>query len=771
MALSSTQSSYYEDAKTAMRKRPSGGGAADKLGTVLSTEESLVQRACDNLWCAYTILSQLTDEMRGEVRAIYLLRQLAATTSLDTANGECAAEGARLKAVASKDLAAAKLDLKATLDAEIAAFKGTREQVAQAAALLKARQDELARIQAEADQRAALERARVALQAAEDQKARELLATRLAEQERALERERTRAEEERRVLAERLRLAEVERAQAAKALAWKERKDAVAKQLEPVFAASSRTRAMQARGIVLPKPSSPYALDRLRFGETMPFEVRHAQNMSLFLQGLFGARDALALFGGITKLRTNVDIAIVRFANSYEEYAKALKAQEESDRKRAELVGKIFAGALSLALGPLGALAGNALASVVGAAVEKLATTAMSSLVEAYAESAKRKEALDKLIEVGKGKIVAAVNEKVAKKYEARLASSRPPSSSSRDSANLSDTLRTRFQAFVDDLLKTVLQETFDLLGAPESPLVNAYLGLSPQASLARDLVDVQDKRAIDLLWQVHADTSLGTKYGDALYDQTKAYVGGLFNQSQEAIVGSFGLRDIPVLTDTEKEKLEVLFELRIWAHHLLDVFKDYKKIELKAELLNRLVTLGFVDKYSSSTTEQARSYSQGKVRYGSSHVSTNESVRVRLLLSHVDTAVDPIKVALGQKKADACEAGVHQYARNIEDALKALKSASTISSSSTEEQVFAAARAKILTLSTTAPSVSAWRDDSKVTKCHKCQTTFGLITRRHHCRLCGDIFCDACTSKRLDVSAYVKNARVCDACFAAPRV
>ncbi len=38
------------------------------------------------------------------------------------------------------------------------------------------------------------------------------------------------------------------------------------------------------------------------------------------------------------------------------------------------------------------------------------------------------------------------------------------------------------------------------------------------------------------------------------------------------------------------------------------------------------------------------------------------------------------------------------------------------------------------------------WIPDKKVNRCFKCNNKFNLLTRKHHCRLCGRIFCSYCT-------------------------
>ncbi|CAG8455569.1 11074_t:CDS:2 [Diversispora eburnea] len=41
------------------------------------------------------------------------------------------------------------------------------------------------------------------------------------------------------------------------------------------------------------------------------------------------------------------------------------------------------------------------------------------------------------------------------------------------------------------------------------------------------------------------------------------------------------------------------------------------------------------------------------------------------------------------------------------------------------------------------------WEDDASVTNCPLCRTSFGKITnRKHHCRLCGRVVCEKCSSK-----------------------
>eukprot|EP00050_Salpingoeca_kvevrii_P006774 m.291567 g.291567 ORF g.291567 m.291567 type:complete len:811 (+) comp12489_c0_seq1:142-2574(+) len=51
---------------------------------------------------------------------------------------------------------------------------------------------------------------------------------------------------------------------------------------------------------------------------------------------------------------------------------------------------------------------------------------------------------------------------------------------------------------------------------------------------------------------------------------------------------------------------------------------------------------------------------------------------------------------------------------------------------------------------------------------CHRCRTKFTVILRRHHCRACGQIFCQKCSSKnsRIPNLGIEKEVRVCDRCY-----
>ena len=62
----------------------------------------------------------------------------------------------------------------------------------------------------------------------------------------------------------------------------------------------------------------------------------------------------------------------------------------------------------------------------------------------------------------------------------------------------------------------------------------------------------------------------------------------------------------------------------------------------------------------------------------------------------------------------------------------------------------------------------SHWVEDSLVKRCMKCGKDFGVALRRHHCRLCGRVFCWACSDNLANLAelGYNKPVRVCGKCF-----
>merc|ERR1712228_169919 len=86
-------------------------------------------------------------------------------------------------------------------------------------------------------------------------------------------------------------------------------------------------------------------------------------------------------------------------------------------------------------------------------------------------------------------------------------------------------------------------------------------------------------------------------------------------------------------------------------------------------------------------------------------------------------------------------------------------------SSSLTNIAIFSA---RIGTVEALSPGKWIKDGDRKFCAHKECSSEFTTINRRHHCRHCGDIFCPACTTKKVKLKFPdgEKSAKVCPTCF-----
>ncbi|KAF2901019.1 hypothetical protein ILUMI_05159 [Ignelater luminosus] len=57
------------------------------------------------------------------------------------------------------------------------------------------------------------------------------------------------------------------------------------------------------------------------------------------------------------------------------------------------------------------------------------------------------------------------------------------------------------------------------------------------------------------------------------------------------------------------------------------------------------------------------------------------------------------------------------------------------------------------------------WAKDNSTTHCKNCSKEFNMTRRKHHCRNCGEIFCNACSDNSMALPSSAKPVRVCDDC------
>uniref|UniRef100_H2ZIN3 FYVE-type domain-containing protein n=1 Tax=Ciona savignyi TaxID=51511 RepID=H2ZIN3_CIOSA len=59
----------------------------------------------------------------------------------------------------------------------------------------------------------------------------------------------------------------------------------------------------------------------------------------------------------------------------------------------------------------------------------------------------------------------------------------------------------------------------------------------------------------------------------------------------------------------------------------------------------------------------------------------------------------------------------------------------------------------------------SQWESDKQASTCAQCEKPFNLARRKHHCRNCGQIYCNSCSDNTMPLASSAKPVRVCDTC------
>ena len=79
----------------------------------------------------------------------------------------------------------------------------------------------------------------------------------------------------------------------------------------------------------------------------------------------------------------------------------------------------------------------------------------------------------------------------------------------------------------------------------------------------------------------------------------------------------------------------------------------------------------------------------------------------------------------------------------------------------------------------------ATWTQDNRVTQCFSCRCDFSMFNRKHHCRVCGRIFCNTCSSQKIKVPSFIRHfivssydssmkdeeKRVCSVCYSTTEI
>jgi early endosome antigen 1 len=105
-----------------------------------------------------------------------------------------------------------------------------------------------------------------------------------------------------------------------------------------------------------------------------------------------------------------------------------------------------------------------------------------------------------------------------------------------------------------------------------------------------------------------------------------------------------------------------------------------------------------------------------------------------------------------GETESERLQETINELRRKLDDSISALQELGRENQSWQMENAKAQGR--------------KWADDAIVTSCLSCNKEFTLTVRKHHCRHCGQIFCNECSSRSASMPSCKKPARVCDSCF-----
>lgn len=64
------------------------------------------------------------------------------------------------------------------------------------------------------------------------------------------------------------------------------------------------------------------------------------------------------------------------------------------------------------------------------------------------------------------------------------------------------------------------------------------------------------------------------------------------------------------------------------------------------------------------------------------------------------------------------------------------------------------------------ASGTANWVDDREALQCAKCTRAFNISRRKHHCRVCGGVFCNDCSDNRIQLPSQTKMVRACENCY-----
>jgi len=383
-----------------------------------------------------------------------------------------------------------------------------------------------------------------------------------------------------------------------------------------------------------------------RHPDDFPFSKTNVNSLLIAMDTLFTARDLAALQKGIEGVRTNINASLGSAHKAFIEFNKVVAVVNEEKQKYIGLAMTIIGGALSAVGGPLGGLVGKLLVEGVQHVVR--------IALDAAAVSAKATE-------LGSGTAATKAAEFIQSKLQDKLFL-KPESDTSLES--LQTDIERQFNKFFDDIVDAIWHGINNVTGVVKVPG-------KPTPS-----EDVRSSAAMALLWKVF-DKELKLIAGDDLQRAAHQHMLHLSDGVINSITAAFGLNRFKF---AEKPDLQRFFELRYLARLVLDLAAQRK--DPSDAVVNELEKLNIVGKWTqlvvfepNGDQQRATIYAAGKIRYGKRHVSEREKLMLRTMCKYIDQRVQPMDVAFGRRRASEVDDAIKQYARDVTDYVKKMKS------------------------------------------------------------------------------------------------
>ncbi|XP_028030157.1 RUN and FYVE domain-containing protein 2 isoform X2 [Bombyx mandarina] len=204
--------------------------------------------------------------------------------------------------------------------------------------------------------------------------------------------------------------------------------------------------------------------------------------------------------------------------------------------------------------------------------------------------------------------------------------------------------------------------------------------------------------------------------------------------------------------------KLEAKTESMGSTIHQLDEKLQEDKLTRK-NLEDNARTLG----QKATTAEKKAVAAEGDLRIEREwRISLQESMmRDRDKISTLTQEVESLK-AIGQKYL-LLQEEQHILKTKYSEAQKTLEE---VGATLSENKLQLAELLEKESLATTTEETPTWANDKDATACATCNKEFNITRRKHHCRMCGLIFCAACSDKTVALTGNTKPVRVCGACY-----